>query len=76
MLSRFWKKTDPNADTGSHSTLETQTEAMQAKDQAAASLREVKAQKPFVDSLVKELRTQVDRNHFGELLEATMRGTG
>jgi len=76
MFRNFWKRLDPSADTGSHSTLETQTEAMQAKTQAAASLREARAQKPFVDYLVNELQEQIDRNHFGELIEFTMRGTG
>lgn len=76
MLRKFWLKTDPKADTMPLSTVATQTEAAKAKTNAEASLREVKAQKPLVDELVSKLHAQKDRNHFGELLEATMRGVG
>lgn len=55
------------------STPETQQEAQQALKKANTDLTEVIRREPRVTELANQLRGQMDRNHFGELVEASMR---
>lgn len=58
------------------STPETRAEAEDALKKANLDLNEVIRREPKVTELVGQLRDQLDRNHFGELIDMTMRGTG
>lgn len=54
------------------STPETRAEAENALKKANTDLNDVIRKEPKVTELVGQLRTQMDRNHFGELVEASM----
>lgn len=58
------------------STPETRAEAEDALKKANTDLNDVIRKEPKVRELVGQLRDQLDRNHFGELIDMTMRGTG
>lgn len=73
-FEKFWKRLDP-AKTPT-STVETRTEAANAVQQSEAAYQEAKEQAPRVDEIVKSLRTQREKNHFGELIQTTMEGVG
>lgn len=77
MFRKLWERFDPNrTETDSISTLETQTEAIEARKHAEKGHREAVEGKPRVREVVNALKEQRDRNHFGEMLERTMRGVG
>lgn len=55
------------------STPESRAEAEIALRKANTDLNEVIRKEPKVRELVGQLQSQMDRNHFGELVEASMR---
>jgi hypothetical protein len=57
------------------STPETRSEAEEALRKADTDLKDVIQKEPKVTALVSQLRSQMERNHFGELVEASMRRT-
>ena len=57
-------------------TAETQTLAEKAVLSAITDLRSAQDNRPKVENLVSESQNQLDRNHFAELVEASMRGRG
>lgn len=57
-------------------TAETKTLAEEAVAKATADLRSAQDNRPGVTDLVSKIENQLARNHFGELLEASMRGRG
>lgn len=75
ILKTLYNKLHPEEPTMPLSTPETQAEAQSALKQASTDLVEVIRKEPVVNELVEQLRAQMDRNHFGELVEASMRRT-
>lgn len=75
ILKTIYNKLHPVEETEPLSTPETQAEAASALKQASTDLVEVIRKEPVVNELVEQLRAQMDRNHFGELVEASMRRT-
>lgn len=57
-------------------TAATQALADQAVSNAITDLRDAVGRKEEVRSLVSKIEDQIARNHFGELVEASMRGRG
>jgi hypothetical protein len=57
-------------------TAATQALADNAVQRAIADLQAAQASVPHVSLLVSKNEDQVARNHFGELVEASMRGRG
>lgn len=55
------------------STEETRKAADKAIVSAVANANAAKLQAPYIESLVLDLKTEVMKNHFGDLLETTMR---
>lgn len=57
------------------STSESRAEAESALCKSLTDLNDVIRKEQGVNELVGQLRDQMDRNHFGELVEASMRRT-
>ncbi len=57
-------------------TAETQALAERAVESALSDLREAKLRSTEIANLVSKIEDQLARNHFGELVEASMRGRG
>lgn len=57
-------------------TAEMQAIANQAIVSAITDLRSAQGNRPVVANLVSKSEDQLTRNHFGELVEASMRGRG
>ncbi len=75
-IVKAWNRLHPTTPTTEHSTEETRSEARQAVETAAVELQAVNDRAPLVERLTNALREQGERNHFAEMLEATMRGNG
>lgn len=73
IIKAIYNKLHPLEPTEPLSTPATQAEAASALKQANTDLVEVIRKEPVVNELVEQLRAQMDRNHFGELVEASMR---
>lgn len=77
LFTKLYDKLHPAPSTGAPlSTPETRAEAQNALKKANTDLNDVIRKEPKVTALVVQLRDQMDRNHFGELIEVTMKGTG
>lgn len=57
-------------------TAETQALADEAVQRAISDLHEIIERKPEITNLVSKSKDQLERNHFGELVAASMRGRG
>ncbi len=66
----------PKQDEVPTTTSETQAQADSAVQRAIADLSEAKERLPLVNDLVTKNLDQVARNHFGELVQASMGGRG
>ena len=73
ILKTIYNRLHPAEEIEPLSTPESQAEAASALKQANTDLVEVIRKEPVVNELVEQLRAQMDRNHFGELVEAAMR---
>ena len=73
ILKTIYNKLHPAPHEKPLSTPETQAEAEAALKQANIDLNTVIRKEPVVNELVEQLRSQLDRNHFGDLVEASMR---
>lgn len=73
MLGKIWNKLYPPVPTEEHSTAETQAQASAALARAGRDYDTAVKNEPQVQSIVEKLRRQGERNHFGEMLEASMR---
>ena len=73
ILKTIYNRLHPAEEIEPLSTPESQAEAASALKQANIALNTVIRKEPVVDELVEQLRSQLDRNHFGELVEASMR---
>lgn len=74
LLKSLYDKLHPAPPRGSDlSTPETRAEAENALKKANTDLNDVIRKEPKVRELVGQLQSQMDRNHFGELVEASMR---
>lgn len=76
LLKRIYDNFHPPVKSKELSTPETQSEAAMALAKANTDLTAVQAQEPRVKAVVNELREKRERNHFAEMLEASMRPTG
>lgn len=76
MLKWLYDKLYPRALQKRFSTEETQGEAKSAIERAQTGQNEVRAREQKVNEIVSALRVQREINHFGELIEKTMKGTG
>lgn len=73
LFQRIYDRLHPDTSDAVHSTPETRAEAADALAKANTDLNDVIRREPRVTALVGQLRDQLDRNHFGELVEASMR---
>lgn len=74
LLKRLYNKLYPAPARGENlSTPETRAEAADAIQRANSELNAVFGRKPQVAEVASKLRDQLERNHFGELVEASMR---
>lgn len=76
IVKKWWDRLHPPTGPIFVSTPESQSEASKALADADAGLCEARGRKPQVENLVERLREQRERNHFGELVQSTMRGGG
>ena len=73
ILKTIYNRLHPAEEIEPLSTPESQAEAASALKQANVALNTVIRREPVVNELVEQLRSQLDRNHFGALVEASMR---
>lgn len=73
ILKTIYNRLHPAEEIEPLSTPESQAEAEVALKQANIALNTVIRKEPVVNELVEQLRSQLDRNHFGDLVEASMR---
>lgn len=73
ILKTIYNRLHPAEEIEPLSTPESQAEAASALKQANIALNTVIRKEPVVNELVEQLRSQLDRNHFGDLVEASMR---
>ena len=73
ILKTIYNRLHPAEEIEPLSTPESQAEAASALKQAYIALNTVIRKEPVVNELVEQLRSQLDRNHFGDLVEASMR---
>ena len=73
ILKTIYNRLHPVEEIEPLSTPESQAEAASALEQANVALNTVIRREPVVNELVEQLRSQLDRNHFGDLVEASMR---
>ena len=73
ILKTIYNRLHPAEEIEPLSTPESQAEAASALEQANVALNTVIRREPVVNELVEQLRSQLDRNHFGDLVEASMR---
>lgn len=72
-LKSLYNKLHPAPVTGAPaSTPGSRQEAAEALQKADTDLHAVISQKPGVDALTGQLKSQLERNHFAELLTASM----
>ena len=73
ILKTIYNRLHPAEEIEPLSTPESQAEVASALKQANTALNTVIRKEPVVNELVEQLRSQLDRNHFGDLVEASMR---
>jgi hypothetical protein len=73
VLKRLYDKLHPAIDNSTHSTIRSRQEAQHAAEKASADLDAVRKRDTATQAVVASLKSQLDRNHFGELVEASMR---
>ncbi len=75
VLKAIYDRLHPQPDTDNlhQSTPETRAEASEAVAKANTDLNDIIRREPTVTAIAGRLRVQMDRNHFAELIEASMR---
>lgn len=76
LLKTVYDKLHPAPETMVHTSPETRAEVMDAQARAIDDLQAVVQNEPQISAVVGSLHEQLIRNHFGELVEASMRGRG
>lgn len=72
ILKRLYDRLHPAPEVSPVSTPESRQEAAEARQKADTDLHAAISRKPGVQALTGELKSQLDRNHFAELLTASM----
>lgn len=73
LLKTIYNKFHPPVDSVPLSTPESQNEAAMALARANTDLTAIVGQEDRVNEVVAKLKSQHERNHFAEMLEASMR---
>lgn len=76
ILKNLYDWLHPKPEEPETSTSETKAEAEDAVKRAITDLHDIIERQPMVSNLVSKSKDQLERNHFGELVEASMRGRG
>lgn len=74
LYNKLFPPTEPDVDTDS--TTISRAEAKAAVSSARAGYRMAIKRQPKVERVVTALNTQNEINHFGDLIERTMKGNG
>jgi hypothetical protein len=73
LFKNLYNRLHPASPTPQFSTEKSRAEASTALKKTSTDLNEIIQRAPEVHALATELREQRDRNHFAELLEASMK---
>lgn len=76
MLRELWDLIHPTKESASYTTGTTQQEAIDAKQNSVRDYQEARDRAPRVDEVTSALYDQKERNHFAEMITASMKGAG